>query len=180
MKKVYEIKVRLLSAMHINAGVAPDSKRVFVKSDGKPYIPATLMKGLVRSNFDMLLNTFAPESKAVVKAFFGEEGYCRSHTIFDNLFSQQDAEYENRANVSISRYTRKNVDKALVFSEVVSRRDDLGQDIVFSGDVTVHYSEEMLGYEKYFIEAVKLVDSIGSGKSRGLGYAEVSIVEKAC
>lgn len=180
MKKVYKIEVRLLSAMHINAGVAPDSKRVFVKSDGKPYIPATLFKGLVRSNFEMLLNTYAPENTAVANAFFGDEGYNRSHTVFDNLFSEQAAEYENRANVSISRYTRKNIDKALVFSEVVSRRDSSGQDIVFSGDVTVYYSKEMLEYEKYFIEAVKLINSIGSGKSRGLGYVEVSIVEKAC
>ncbi|MBP1549634.1 MAG: hypothetical protein J6A05_06480 [Oscillospiraceae bacterium] len=180
MKKVYKIEVRLLSAMHINAGIAPDSKRVFVKSDGKPYIPATLFKGLVRSNFEMLLNTYTPENIAVSNSFFGEEGYCRSHAVFDNLFSEQAAEYENRVNVSISRYTRNKVDTALVFSEVVSRRDSSGQDIVFSGDVTVYYSDKMLEYEKFFIEAVKLVNSIGSGKSRGLGYVEVSIVEKTC
>ncbi len=180
MKKVYKIDIRLLSAMHINAGVAPDSKRVFVKSDGKPYIPATLFKGLVRSNFEMLLNTYAPESIAISKSFFGDEGYNRSHVIFDNLFPkpEQDAEYENRVNVSISRYTRNKIDGALVFSEVVSRRDSLGQDIVFSGYVTVYYSEEMLKYENYFLEAVRLINSIGSGKSRGLGYVEVSIVEE--
>lgn len=180
MKKVYTISVRLLSAMHINAGAAPDSKRVFVKSDGMPFIPAMLMKGLVRGNFNMLINTFAPEKGYIVDALFGSEGYNRSHLIFDNLFTSQPLEYENRANVSINRYTRKNNDEALVFSEVVSRNDKNREAVVFKGDVTFCYTEETILFERLFLESVKLINSIGSGKSRGLGYSEVDINEKAC
>lgn len=178
MKKVYTISVKLLSAMHINAGVAPDGKRVFVKSDGLPFIPATLMKGLIRGNFNMLINTFCPEKKYVVDALFGSEGYNRSHLVFDNLFTSQPLEYENRANVSINRYTRKNSDKALVFSETVSCRDKNREAVIFNGDVTAYYTEETVLFEKFFLESVKLINSIGSGKSRGLGYSEVNIFEK--
>ena len=180
MKKVYTINIRLLSAMHINAGTAPDSKRVFVRYDGRPYIPATLLKGMVRGNFSMLMNTFAPDDIGIADDFFGSEGYDRSHCIFDNLFSGQSLGYENRANVSIDRYTRKNSDKALVFSEVVSCMDNNGEPVVLSGEATVYYTDEMLHYEKVFLESVRMINFIGSGKSRGLGYVEAEINEKAC
>lgn len=180
MKKVYTISVQLLSAMHINAGVAPDSKRIFVKSNGVPFIPATLMKGIVRGNFNMLINTFAPEKSYIVDTLFGSEGYNRSHIIFDNLITDQPLEYENRANISINRYTKKVNDKALVFSEVVSRSDKNSNPVIFKGDVIFCCNKETILYEKYLIESVRLINSIGSGKSRGLGFSEVNINEKTC
>lgn len=180
MKKEYTITVRLLSSMHINAGSAPDSKRIVVKDNGAPFIPATLFKGLVREKFNVLLSTFAPDDMTMTEKFFGSEGYNRSHVIFDNLLTEQNYVYETRCNVSISRYTRKNTDQALVFSENVSCFDKCGDTLVFSGDITLYLNETMKKYESFFIEAVKMIDSIGSGKSRGLGLAEVSISEKAC
>lgn len=180
MKKEYTITVRLLSSMHINAGVAADSKRIVVKENGMPYIPATLMKGLVREKFVVLLNTFSPDAAAMTDRFFGSEGYDHSHAIFDDLLTEMDYVYETRSNVSISRYTRKNTDEALVFSENVSCFDRNGENLIFTGDVTVYYNQNMKKYESCFIEAVKMIDSIGSGKSRGLGLVEVDISEKAC
>lgn len=179
MKKEYTVTVKLLSSMHINAGVAPDSKRVVVKENGVPYIPATLFKGLVREKFKVLLNTFDPSADGITDRLFGSEGYNRSHVIFDNLYTTQEFAYEIRSNVSISRYTRKNTDAALVFSENVSCFDKNGDALVFTGDVTVYLSENMKKYEAFFTEAIGMIDSIGSGKSRGLGLAEVSIIEKA-
>ncbi len=179
MKKEYTITVRLLSSMHINAGVAPDSKRIVVKEDGVPYIPATLFKGLVREKFSVLLNTFAPEIMGMADRFFGSDGYNKSHVIFDDLRTEQEYIYETRSNVSISRYTRKNTDQALVFSENVSCFDKQGENLVFRGDVTVYFKDDMKKFEPFFIEAVKLINSIGSGKSRGLGLSEVRIIEKA-
>lgn len=180
MKKEYNLTVRLLSSMHINAGVSADSKRIVVKENGMPYIPATLMKGLVREKFTVLLNTFAPNDIAMADRFFGSEGYNRSHVIFDDLLTDKEYVYETRSNVSISRYTRKNTDEALVFSENVSCFDRNGDSLIFSGDVTVYFNEDMKKYEACFIEAVKMIDSVGSGKSRGLGLVEVEISEKAC
>lgn len=180
MKKEYTITVRLLSSMHINAGVSPDSKRIVVKETGVPYIPATLMKGLVREKFTVLLNTFVPDEIAMADRFFGSEGYNRSHVIFDDLLTGTDFVYETRSNVSISRYTRKNTDEALVFSENVSCFDRNGESLIFKGDVTVYYNEDMKRYESCFTEAVKMIDAVGSGKSRGLGLVEVNISEKAC
>ncbi len=180
MKKEYRITVKLLSSMHINAGSAPDSKRIVVKENGAPYIPATLMKGLVRDKFNVLISTFAPDKKAVTETFFGSEGYNRSHVIFDNLLTEQEYIYETRSNVSISRYTRKNTDQALVFSENVSCFDKNGDMLIFSGDVTVYMNDAMKAYESFFTEAVRMIDSVGSGKSRGLGLTEVSIDEKTC
>lgn len=180
MKKEYRITVKLLSSMHINAGSAPDSKRIVIKENGAPYIPATLMKGLTRDKFNVLISTFAPGEKAMTERFFGSEGYNRSHVIFDNLLTYQEYIYESRSNVSINRYTRKNNDQALVFSENVSCFDKSGNALIFSGDVTVYMNDAMRNYERFFTEAVKMIDSIGSGKSRGLGLAEVTIDEKTC
>lgn len=180
MKKEYTITVRLLSSMHINAGISADSKRIVVKENGAPYIPATLIKGLVREKFTVLLNTFAPDNITMSDRFFGSEGYNRSHVIFDDLLTDNDFVYEARSNVSISRYTRKNTDEALVFSENVSCFNKSGENLIFKGDAAVYYNEDMKKYEAFFTEAVKMIDAVGSGKSRGLGLVEVDISEKAC
>ena len=180
MKKEYTITVKLLSSMHIHAGSAPDNKRIVVKENNAPYIPATLFKGIARENFSILLSTFAPDDINMIDRFFGSEGYNRSRVIFDDLHTGQEYVYETRSNVSLSRYTRKNTDKALVFSENVSCFDKNGNTLVFSGNVTLYLNEDMKQFEPYFIESVNMIDSIGSGKSRGLGRAEVSIVEKTC
>ena len=116
----------------------------------------------------------------MTETFFGSEGYNRSHVIFDNLLTEQEYIYETRSNVSISRYTRKNTDQALVFSENVSCFDKNGDMLIFSGDVTVYMNDAMKAYESFFTEAVRMIDSVGSGKSRGLGLTEVSIDEKTC
>lgn len=178
MKKEYTLSVKLLSSIHINAGAAPDSKRLSVKENGVPYIPATLIKGLVREKFTVLLMTFAPHETYMVNSFFGNEGYSRSHVIFDDLHTAQEPVFETRSNVAISRYTRKNTDEALVFSENISCFDSNGDALIFKGDVTVHFTEKMKKYEPCFCEAVRMIDAIGSGKSRGMGFAEVTLIEK--
>lgn len=180
MKKSYSIKLSLLSAMHINGGTSADSKRLIVKCDGKPYIPATLLKGMIRANFEMLVNTYEPHNAEITKKLFGSEGYNRSHIILDNLISEQDIPLESRSNIAINRYTRKVNDKALVFSEVASCYDTEGNCSEFSGDMTAYFTDETKKYEKYLICAVRMIDCIGTGKSRGMGFAEVTIDEKAC
>ncbi len=165
--------------MHINGGVASDSKRLIVKFDSKPFVPATLLKGMIRANFEMLINTFDPSAQNISAKLFGSEGYNRSHVILDNLMPENDIPLEDRSNIAISRYTRKVNDAALVFSEAASCYDKNGNSSVFSGEMTVYFSEETQKYEKFLINAVKLINAVGTGKSRGMGFAEVTIDEKA-
>ncbi|MBP0961479.1 MAG: hypothetical protein J5864_04985 [Oscillospiraceae bacterium] len=180
MKKTYDIKLSLLSAMHINGGVSANNKRLVVKLDGSSYVPATLLKGIIRANFEMLVNTFEPQNIGISASLFGSEGYNRSHVILDNLTSEQNIPLENRAGNAVDRYTRKVLDKALVFSEVTSRFDLEGDPSAFSGEMTVYYNDETKKYEKYLVNAVKMISCVGTGKSRGLGFAEVTVNEKTC
>lgn len=174
MKKTYEITVKQLSAMHINGGTAPDGKRITVKYDGKAYIPATLFKGVFRGSFAALSAALKIDSK-VCADFFGEEGFKKSRVILDNLLTDQSSAFETRTNVSISRYTRKTLDQMLVTSEVQPPFDKDRNPMVYKGEMTVYYrdEDECLKYEKLLLKALTMIKTIGSGKSRGLGFVEV-------
>ncbi len=178
MKKKYGINVTLLSALHINAGTDKAGIRTTAKSDGKPYIPATLFKGRVRAQFSALLEALGEDSESAARYFFGGEGFCRSHTIFDNLYTSQNFETEIRTNISVDRFTRKNAESALVTTEVVPQCDENGDPIVFSGEITVYCTDKsMMRFEPILKEAVRLICAIGLGKSRGLGFVRTEINE---
>lgn len=191
MKKTYKINVKLLSAMHIHSGVAPDGTRLFVtciENDKdkdevkvKAYIPATLIKGITRDNFSRLLKTFSNEYGVddcdyEVSKIFGKEGFQKSRIIFDNLYTENDVIIDTRTNISISRYTRKANDGALVFSKTVSPFDKEQNNICFNGEFTIYSDDEK--YIKLLIKAIEMISCIGSGKSRGLGFVEVRVSEK--
>lgn len=179
MKKIYGIEITLRSALHINAGVDQSGVRVTVKADGRPYIPATLFKGLVRAEFSALLEALGEDSAGISERFFGGEGFCRSHTIFSDLLTEQESTVELRTNISTDRYTRKVYDGALVKTEVQPQCDRNGAAVVFSGDMTVYYTDDdMLRYEPVLRKAVEQICSIGTGKSRGLGFVRTSLAEK--
>lgn len=181
MKKAYEINVKLLSALHINSGVDSDGTRIFVACDGKAYIPATLIKGIARDNFERLLKTFSNEYKLdncddVVSNIFGKEGFQKSRIIFDNLYTKSQVITDTRTNISINRYTRKANDGALVFSKTVSPFDKQQNNICFNGEFTLYSNDEK--YIQLLIKAIEMISCIGSGKSRGLGFVEVKVSEK--
>ncbi len=176
MKKTYIIKVKQLSALHINGGTAADKKRITVKYDGKGYIPATLFKGVFRSYFSMLLNTFNINQNECDR-LFGKEGFQKSRVILDNLLTEQKTIIQPRTNVGISRYTRKSLDGMLVTSETISPFDKEGKPIVYSGEMTVYYDDENIKYENLILAALESIKAIGSGKSRGLGFVEVTAAE---
>ncbi|MBE6900922.1 MAG: hypothetical protein E7478_00450 [Ruminococcaceae bacterium] len=190
MKKVYDVSVKLLSALHINGGVDPSGTRVTIKSDGAPYIPATLFKGIVRENFGKIAALYGDDSGCTGKEnadrpcsclscrMFGKAGFQRSRLVFDNLTTQQESSYLIRTNVSINRYLQKAHDGALVFTQTADRLDKDGNDIVFSGQMTAHYPDDCAQKaEAYLITAAEMIKCIGLGKSRGLGFVEVTINE---
>lgn len=190
MKKVYNVSLKLLSALHINGGTDSTGIRTTIKSDGKAYIPATLFKGIIRDNFEKIASLYGETSGCCGKEkadepcdcisckMFGKAGFQRSKIIFDNLTTEQELTYSVRTNVSINRYLQKANDGALVFTQVTNNLDKNGGDVIFSGQITAHYPEN---YEKkaeaYLITAVEMIKYLGLGKSRGLGFVEVSISE---
>ena len=53
MKKVYNIRLKLKTPLHINAGSGSDGRRFFVSDKIGAYIPATLIKGILRNRMEM-------------------------------------------------------------------------------------------------------------------------------
>lgn len=200
MKKTYNVSVKLLSAMHINGGANVNGTRISLRSEGKAYIPASLFKGMVRENFTKLWQML-PDSatekctgrdsienglcKCTVCSMFGKAGFQRSRIYFDHLESSQKLNYQLRANVSIDRDLRKAVDQALVFTEVVERycnsyENEDKQDTVFDGEITVYYPPEIAPenqkkIEAVLIQSIKMINYIGLGKSRGLGFVKTEV-----
>lgn len=189
MKKTYRIRLTLKTALHINAGVGGDKRRIFVKSGGRAYIPATVIKGVMRNNADMLVKTFYPDEKCIGKenaerscscmmcTMFGKAGFSPSRIVIDNLYTDHAAEpeRETRTNVAINRYARKAENGALVNQETVSA----AAEPVFEGGMTVYYPDDSAQCEKLLLKALEMIDSIGSAKSRGLGLVETEVTESA-
>lgn len=195
MKVHYPITIKLLSALHINGGTDINGNRVTVKSNGKAYIPATLLKGVIRENFIKIWNSLygdlqcngadSAESpcSCISCRMFGKAGFQRSRIYVDNCISSQELNYQLRSNVSIDRYTRKSLDTALVFTEVVDRftkGNDKAEDTVFNGGISVYYPADLTvsqqcKIEAVLVESIKGINYIGLGKSRGLGFVEVTI-----
>lgn len=185
MKISYEIKIRLKSALHINAGI-DHGVRLPVKNDNEAYIPATALKGILRSKMEMLVKALYPDytcnGKENVQAscdcimcrFFGKAGYQPSRIVIDNLYSEDGGtESEYRSNIGINRYTRQAQDKTIVCSETVSAAGEP----VFRGNMIVYYTDEMIKYKSLLLKAFSMIDSIGSGKSRGSGFVETEVAE---
>jgi CRISPR/Cas system CSM-associated protein Csm3 (group 7 of RAMP superfamily) len=197
VKVYYPITVKLLSAIHINGGTDANGNRVTVRSDGQAYIPATLLKGMIRENFTKIWSTLYSDTDSkctgsdsadapcscITCQMFGKAGFQRSRVYIDNCISNQELNYQLRSNVSIDRYTKKSLDTALVFTEVVDRfakGNDKTEDTVFNGGIAVYYPTDLTvsqqcKIEAVLVESIKGINYIGLGKSRGLGFVEATI-----
>lgn len=193
MKKVYNVSVKLLSALHINGGADLSGVRVTVKSEGKAYIPATLFKGITRSNFEKIAGLFSGTGKCIGKdnprsdcgciccRMFGKSGFQRSRIIFDNLTTEQELTYSIRTNIAVNKHLLTARYGALVNIETVDVTDKSKNNIVFSGQITAFYPDDCAEQaEAFLIEAVEMIENIGFGKSRGLGFVEATISEADC
>lgn len=182
MKKVYNVSIVPLTAFHINAGIGPDGRRVYVKNGREAYIPGTTVKGVLRNNIEMLIKKDIPNIKCTGKengdapcdcpmcTLFGKAGFQPSRVIVDNFYADNTIS-EVRTNNAISRHTKKTLDGALVSYETVSAVKHLS----FDGNITVYYTEDTKKYEQYVLAGLSLIDSIGSSKSRGLGWVDVEV-----
>ncbi len=185
MKKTYSIKLIPKTAFHINAGTGSDQRRIFVKSNGEAYIPATLLKGMMRNQAEVIIKTLDSsytckgkenadcDCDCIICKMFGKAGFRPSRIVVDNLYlpPNDKTKREIRTNIAVSRYSKCVREGALVSQETVSR------DLCFEGNMTVYYTKDMLKYEKLIKESLKMIDSLGSSKSRGLGWVEIEVEE---
>ena len=198
MRRTYPITMKLDSAMHINGGTDANGTRITIKmgekNQEKAYIPASLLKGMVRENFTKLWNLAIPDAppccaenwdtipcSCIPCQMFGTGGFQKSRIYFDHLETDQPLEYSLRSNNAIDRHSRKVVDQALVFTQVVAPKTSNGGQVVFCGEITVYYPPKMEMRKQQQIEAVmcaavKMITNIGLGKSRGLGFVETDIL----
>lgn len=190
-KKCYKITVTLRSPLHINGGTDADGTRVPVMMGGKPYIPATAMKGIIREKFSAYLKMIGKDSckgkehadapcKCPCCVLFGKAGFQPSRIFLDHLTAAEDAEpvLSLRTNVAIDRKLQTGKDGMLVGTKVVEPQDAGGNPTQFSGEMAVWYegdTDEIQKTEVLLTESVKSVIEIGGGKSRGFGLVETEV-----
>lgn len=190
-KKCYKITVTLRSPLHINGGTDADGTRVPVMIGGKPYIPATALKGIIREKFSSYLKMLGEDSctgkemantpcKCPCCVLFGKAGFQPSRVFLDHLTAAQETEpvLSLRTNVAIDRKLQTGKDGMLVGTKVVEPRDRQGSLMQFSGEMVVWYAgdaENLQKTEFLLMESVKSVIEIGGGKSRGFGLVETEV-----
>ena len=190
-KRVYKITVTLQSPLHINGGTDADGTRIPVMIGGKPYIPATAMKGVIREKFSSYLKMIGADSctgkesagtpcRCPCCILFGKAGFQPSRVFLDHLTAEQDSEpvLSLRTNVAIDRKLQTGKNGMLVGTKVVEPHDRKGRQMQFSGEMTVWYAgneEEISKTDFLLTKSIKSVIEIGSGKSRGFGLVKTEV-----
>lgn len=175
MKSVkYNIKVNILSPFNISSGEDGGGfiDKYTVKINNKPYIPATTIKGLIKHSF-YKISDFKHDAKncsCPVCRLFGKEGYYPSKIYIDDLKTNEEKRTRIKFGNAIDRYRKTAKDNALYSKEIVCNRQ-------FNGQATVYFDEETIKYKEQFELAVKMIDAIGNGSSRGHGHVVVNIEE---
>lgn len=189
-KRRYKITVTLQSPLHINGGTDADGTRIPVMIGGKPYIPATTMKGIIREKFSSYLRMLGEPSCSGRESaetpcqchccvLFGKAGFQPSRIFLDNLTAEQNSEpvLSLRTNVAIDRKLQTGKDGMLVGTKVVEPQDKQGRQIQFSGEMAVWCAgkEEIKNTDILLRKSVESVIEIGSGKSRGFGLVKTEV-----
>lgn len=159
---------------HISSGIIENGfiNNYIVKKDNKTYIPASTIKGKIRNNFRMLLETKLEDIKAeeIISSVFGGEGYQPAKIFFEDLMSKEQKEVSIRYGIAIDRYKKVCKDNALFKYEAAEKGVYCGKVIIYFDEITIKYKEDL---EMAFL----MVDAIGKGNSRGLGHCETFIKE---
>ncbi|MBZ4663747.1 MAG: hypothetical protein JG776_1462 [Caloramator sp.] len=180
MKKItYNIKLEILTPLHISNGVEEDGfidSYIVKEVKGKekiPYIPASSIKGKVRDNFYTILNTYHGKEKAelITNRIFGSEGYNPSKIYFEDLKCNGEVKTSIRFGNAIDRYTKHAKDKALKSIEIL-------EDGNFLGTVKVFLQDDLVEYKDYLEMAFRMIESLGGNKSRGLGRVKISLEKR--
>lgn len=165
--KIYKVIVETKTPFNISTG---NKNNGFVKnltvrdSEGKPYIPGSTLKGLIKDNYRFLEDN--------VEDIFGKEGDSPSKIIVEDLKLKHNTESVSniRFGNAIDRYRGVAKENALYSKEVVSG--------IFEGKIYLTDADEEI--RKSIETAVKMITAIGGGKSTGFGQVEVHIEPDDC
>ncbi len=183
LAKRYAIDIMLKSPLHINSGDDREGYRSVTLLEGKPIIPASTLKGKMRDNFASLIENSCKigidggkPCSCPVCLLFGSAGYQPSRVYVQNLeIKDFNKEYlKIRTGTAVDRYLRVVRDQALFKTQVVDKG-------IFTGEMEVYFNPVTIEYESMIILSLKMIETIGGGKSRGLGFVDVEVksIEKS-
>ncbi|MFD3157095.1 RAMP superfamily CRISPR-associated protein [Haloimpatiens sp. FM7330] len=175
MKKKYRIEVNLKSPMLIKSGVKDNEfvDNSYVKKDDRPFIPGSTLKGIVRANFSSIIDTENCKKvncNCAVCSIFGSGGFNPARIYFSDFKLISDYETSIRFHNSINRNLRTAKDNALFSEEIIEKGK-------FEGYCEVYFNKKTIKYEKDLRVSIKMIENIGSSKSRGYGFVNVDVKE---
>ncbi|MEZ0537880.1 RAMP superfamily CRISPR-associated protein [Caldicellulosiruptoraceae bacterium PP1] len=184
MEKItYKITLQVLTPFSICFGAGKEegiSNKIIRNNSGYPYIPASTIKGLVRYYYSYLFEKGHIESanglcRCNVCKIFGSQGNMPSRIFFEDLNFEKDDSLgtpvvSTKASIAIDRYRRAVRNKALFTQEMVENG-------IFSGRIILYLDSDEIHLKKQIEMAIKMIDRIGSSKSRGLGSVKVLLKE---
>ncbi|GAW32177.1 RAMP superfamily CRISPR-associated protein [Carboxydocella sp. JDF658] len=178
-----ELKVRNETPLLISTGSAQQgfADFTFIRLvNNRPCIPASTFKGRWRYYFSYLWNAFFPEEKCChylgrdgechcpACRIFGGKGFQPSRVRLTDLVVADSYDSVIRHQVAINRYLRTSQDKALASLEAVDRDAD------WCGAAEIILTEtEMKRELACLLAALKMMRTLGSNKSRGMGWVKI-------
>lgn len=175
--KKYKVTMKVMTPFNIasgeDTGSAADKNTVLF--NGQPYIPGSTVKGKIRSNFYKItdVNHTDGNCHCPLCDIFGGQGYRPSKIYVDDFLpisGQGEVGTILRFGNAIDRYRRTAKDNALFATEVV-------KPAVFTGRITVHFDKNTIEYKEAIELAIRMIDNVGGGRSRGYGRVKVSLEE---
>ena len=162
------------NGMFIGGGKGTGLIDSFVLKDynNKPYIPGSTVKGKVKHNYTMLVNSFLEERDFHISQIFGQGGNSQGTLYFEDLKLQDNCIsdkylYDTRTGILVNRYNNQVKDQALFQYEV----SGISEEQKFAGGIEGYIDKE--SYKKQIIllyTAIRMVETIGGNQSRGLGW----------
>jgi len=170
----YKVSIKIITPFNIATGESTDGflNKSTVRYKGKPYIPGSTIKGKIRNNFHMIndLEHNEENCNCPMCKIFGKPGYSPSKIYIDDFKTEEDSLTIVRFGNAIDRYRRTARDGAL-FTE------ELSANSLFKGFIKIYFDDSTIAYKEKLEMAIKMIDSIGNGRSRGHGHVEIDLKE---
>lgn len=166
-------------------GLSNIDNHIIKDSVGRPYIPASTVKGRLRHETSRLYNSLEKDNKCIffqqkedetcnclVCKMFGNKGVAKGELNFSNLAAEDynkhlKSLYSVRAGVQINRYLGTTKDDALFFTET----SGCGGNINFRGKIEGYVQEDTYKYQILLLYlAFAFIDTLGGNQSRGIGW----------
>ena len=163
----YLVKIKTETPIHISSGLQERTivnKSLVKDLKGRAYIPGSTIKGAIRDNFFSIV-----EEREEPLTIFGREGYNPSRIFVDNFYAEENPHKAIRFVNSIDRFRKVLRENGQFCTETA-----YGQ---FTGEIEIYFDEGTIKYKEYILMAIKMITSIGQGKSRGLGKINIHLEE---